>query len=93
VQGPEYAEFWAAYRAVKEQNVDILQKSLARKEAVQKRAKAAEERKAGKDAAMDALAVKGSPVKSAGVSKKTRPRDKFKARIVKPDDDGDVEME
>jgi hypothetical protein len=60
---------------------------------MQKRAKAAEERKAGKDAAMNALVVKGSPAKTAGVSKKTRPHNKVKARIVKPDDDGDVQME
>jgi len=91
VQGPEYARFWSTYNAVKEQNKDILQKSVARKEAAEKRARAAEQRKAGKDAAIGALA-KGSPAKGSGVSKKAR-YSKVKAKLMKPDDDGDVEME
>lgn len=95
MQGAEYAEFWTAYHATKEQNMGIVQKAVARKEAADKRAKAAEEPKAGKEAATAALAVKGSPSKaSAGVSKKVRKGPKYK-HVVRPDGngDGDVEME
>jgi hypothetical protein len=98
VQGPEYAGFWSAYHAVKEQNKDILEKSAALKEAADKRAKAAEERRAGAQARAAVAAAKGgqvskgSPTKAVGVSKKSR-YPKGKAKITRPDDDGDVEME
>jgi len=82
-QGTEYAVFWSAYHAAKEQNQDILKTREVRKETFEKRAK----RKEG------GAVSKGSPMKTSGINKKDRYPQKAKAKIVRADEDGDVEME
>tara|TARA_R110002003_G_scaffold97_17_gene7879 strand:- start:89 stop:688 length:600 start_codon:yes stop_codon:yes gene_type:complete len=107
LQAPEYAAFWDAYKLVKEENVDLLQKAERARERAEKMAKAAEERQVAAKLAEGAAGAKGgvggsgSLLGAQGVSKKRRYRqrevDRARMRGKKAVGDGqgggDVEME
>jgi hypothetical protein len=73
LQAPEYAPFWSAHQAIKEENQDLIKADelvkQARKEAIERRRRAAEERRLGQIA--KAGAVQGSSSSNTGgISKK-----------------------
>lgn len=104
--GPEYAGFWTAYNAVKDENVDLLKQDVRREFGDMRRTAKSERRLARKTARMAGAGLTGDSMRKGGMLGATttmganRPRDKFKKRQVpreKPrrvaKEDGDMEME
>jgi hypothetical protein len=108
LQDPGYAPFWSAYNTAKAESDDLIKLGKLAKDLAEKRAKAAEERKAARKLAREtgaalssSVPIDGTPSKTAGIKKvrKRAAKQKSEAQTKAKDaddeagQDGDVEME